>query len=373
MFKLVRLMPFVFGGCLVLTAVAGWCTSGVVAATTIISNNFDGDDSNDVGGVFGIVSNPLPQNNTTNASTGLISFSRRDATMGFSSSTSFDAQAYDTLTVTWVVSSVTNGFGQANGWFFGLQSAQGIEGDGSTLWNNNPNSIGVNMFGTKPTGAGSGPGTVSQDSPELAHIDVTSGLNAPGDPALADGFTVSLTINSDNTYSVWSEGLTNDFDQNLTGNFPAGFQYADLGNTTFATMTTQHANTTIMTVQVDSVTVTSGIPVPSIPGDINTDDVVDRLDPSLFVSHYGTETGSSFETGDFDGDASTKLPDLALLQSNFGERAPAEAPVAVPEPSSLLLTVMAIFGCAMLGWRRLAYDRQTRLVAAAVRSADRRL
>ena len=232
------------------------------SAVTILSNNFDGNDTNDIGGTFGIVSNPLPQNNTSDASTGLISFSRRDAALGFSSTTGFDAQAYPGVTVTWVISSLSNGFGQANGWFFGLQSAQGIEGDGSTLWNNNPNAIGVNMFGTKPTGAGSGPGTVSQDSPELAHIDVTTGLNAPGDPALADGFTVSLTLNADDTYSVWSSGLTSDFDQNLSGPMPAGFTYSDLGNSTFATMTLQHANTTIMTMQVDSVTVTA-VPEPS--------------------------------------------------------------------------------------------------------------
>jgi hypothetical protein len=236
-----------------------YLSAGAVSAATIISNNFDGNAGNDIGGTFGIVSNGIESSDTTDASTGLISFTGNNATVGFSTATSFDAQAFSSLSVTWVVSSVTNGNAPSNGWFFGLQSAQGMENVGSTLWNNTPDAIGVNLFG----GKGAGGGSVSEDNPSLSHIDVTSGANAPADAALADGFTVSITLNDDNTYTVSSVGLTSDFDQNLSGAFPGDFTYADLGNTTYAVMTAQHQGTgSVMSIQVDSVLVTDGFQIP---------------------------------------------------------------------------------------------------------------
>jgi len=250
-------------------AVHSWLLAAVIfapqfaPADDIIINNFDGNDGNDIGGLFNIVSNGLESSDTTNPSTGLISHAGNNATMGFSSSTSFDAQAFTSLTVTWQIDSVTNGISNANGWFFGLQSAQGIEDDGSTLWNNVPDSMGVNLFGN----SGAGPDAVASDVGAKTGIDVSSVDNAVTDPAIADGFTVSLTMNNDNTYSVFSTGLTNNFDQNLTGAFPGAFTYADLGTTTFATTTIQINGNGIIAVQVGSVTVTGTSVVPE-PGSL---------------------------------------------------------------------------------------------------------
>ena len=68
-------------------------------------------------------------------------------------------------------------------------------------------------------------------------------------------------MNNDDTYEVSSSGLTNDFDQNLSGPFPGDFTFSELTNSTYAVMTTQMTGVTVMLVQVDSVTVT-GVPVP---------------------------------------------------------------------------------------------------------------
>ncbi len=86
---------------------------------------------------------------------------------------------------------------------------------------------------------------------------------------------------------------------------------------------------------------------PSIAGDIEPDGDVDRADVALFVAAYGSTTA-----GDYDGDGNTGLTDLALTQLHFGETAPNPSPTAVPEPSTLILTVMGMIGWAFFGWRR---------------------
>ncbi len=87
------------------------------------------------------------------------------------------------------------------------------------------------------------------------------------------------------------------------------------------------------------------------PGDINGDGVVDRADVAEFVANYSS-TASSFGTGDFDGDSKTGLSDLAILQANLdgGIESPAAAQ-SVPEPTTSVLLLMALFGLAARRWR----------------------
>ena len=93
--------------CALLSAAVFLLAADESGGATIISNNFDGNDGNDIGGTFGIVSNGIESSDTTDASTGLISFTGNNATVGFSAATSFDAQAFSSLTVTWVIDSIT--------------------------------------------------------------------------------------------------------------------------------------------------------------------------------------------------------------------------------------------------------------------------
>jgi hypothetical protein len=85
---------------------------------------------------------------------------------------------------------------------------------------------------------------------------------------------------------------------------------------------------------------------------MNGDDEVNRADVALFAQFFGTESGATWSTGDFDDDGRTTLADLALLQANLGSRL-AESPVAaaaaaLPEPgggaaiAGCLLTLMLI-------------------------------
>ena len=78
------------------------------------------------------------------------------------------------------------------------------------------------------------------------------------------------------------------------------------------------------------------------PGDIDQDGDVDRADAALFAQHFGLETGSSWQTGDFDGDFATSLADLARLQANLGPGPQSPSTAAVPEPSSLLILVSGV-------------------------------
>ncbi len=79
---------------------------------------------------------------------------------------------------------------------------------------------------------------------------------------------------------------------------------------------------------------------PSVTGDINQDGVVNRADIALFTGHFGIASGSTFTTGDFNADGRTSLADLALLQANLGNTS--LSPVAVPEPSIILLLLLAL-------------------------------
>jgi len=79
-----------------------------------------------------------------------------------------------------------------------------------------------------------------------------------------------------------------------------------------------------------------------LAGDINGDDTVDRADVALFVAAFGTTAD-----GDYDSDENTGLTDLALTQSNFGESLSGNSSTAVPEPSALILCLMAMIGWAL--------------------------
>ena len=113
----------------------------------------------------------------------------------------------------WVVAA---GFSTAdiisNGWFFGVQNSPGIQGDGETLWNNLPDAVGVTLFRSGNfTGVDFAESFALNGNDEnFVRVDV---VEEPDETPLAlnevaeDGFTITLTLNSDDTWSVSSEGL----------------------------------------------------------------------------------------------------------------------------------------------------------------------
>jgi hypothetical protein len=93
-------------------------------------------------------------------------------------------------------------------------------------------------------------------------------------------------------------------------------------------------------------------------GDINRDGTVDRIDAAELIRNLGSSAGT-WGTGDFDFDGVTGISDWMLLRQNLGVTAsPAASLAAVPEPTTLTLTVLGLMGCAVRWRRRLPTDRQ---------------
>jgi hypothetical protein len=87
-----------------------------------------------------------------------------------------------------------------------------------------------------------------------------------------------------------------------------------------------------------------------IVGDLNGDLRVDRRDLVLMTRGLGRTGDVAFSDGDFDGDRTVGLNDLAALHGNFGfgTAGPSPLPSAVPEPSSCFLALLA---AALCGYR----------------------
>ena len=209
--------------------------SSQLTADIVISNNFDGNDADDLGGVFVTGSNGLEDMDTTAPATGLLQFQdtgTNNPSVGFSSSEAADLSTFDGFTVEWVVDS---GFNVAdvrsNGWFFGVQDAVAEPDTGSSLWNNDPNAIGVTLFRSG-----------NFDRAEFAESLASNGngetfasVGTTDAAAAADGFTISLTLNADRTWEVSSIGLDSGSGElSGSGTLAAPDTYADIADNLFA-------------------------------------------------------------------------------------------------------------------------------------------
>jgi hypothetical protein len=98
----------------------------------------------------------------------------------------------------------------------------------------------------------------------------------------------------------------------------------------------------VWSLEYESTRLTLSVSSSRLLGDIDEDGDVDRADAALFAPYYGHETASTWQTGDFNGDLTTSLADLALLQANLGQRVQSTSTAAVPEPSALVILVTAL-------------------------------
>ena len=267
-------------------------------AQIVISNNFDGDDTNDLGGAFVLSSNGLEDNDASVPATGLIQFQDVDTsnpTLGFTSSTAVDLTSFDGFTVEWVVASGVNTADiRSNGWFFGVQDGVGMQGVGDSLWNNVPDAIGVTLFRGGDFSRAEFAESFASDGAGESFASVGTSDAA----AAADGFTISLTLNSDNTWSVSSVGLdTGSGELSGSGTLVAADTYASFADNLFASSFFQvnsqadgasgagGATPGNVGGQYTSVTVT-GIQNqggPCLLGDVNLDGVVDFFDIQPFI------------------------------------------------------------------------------------------
>lgn len=240
-------------------ALTGALLTGAAHSATLLDNDFGAGA--DIGPAFQQLYNGQGTASADPA-TGVITTTAQDnASIGFNTSGTVDASAAPSFTIEWVVSSFTgdsfnDGSGSRvkfNGWFFGVTTNTNANGTG--LWNNSAEAVGILMDGgsvftdwsfVQRTGAPAN-GTVSSFDPLNGSQPTVESFN--------DGFTVSLTVNDDDTWSASSTGLSNDI--NSSGSLAAG---------TYATIAgSLAANTTIQGTQVgytvDSVTITA-VPEP---------------------------------------------------------------------------------------------------------------
>ncbi|MCH7228096.1 hypothetical protein [Haloferula sp. A504] len=225
-------------------------------AATLLSNDFGGGA--DIGPGFQQLYNGQGTASADPATGTITTTGVDNAAIGLNTSGTVDASAAPGFTIEWVVSSFTgdsfnDGSGSRvrfNGWFFGVTTDTGS--GGTSLWNNTGEAVGILMDG------GNSYTDWSFVQRTGGSLDSNTALNGsqPTVASFNDGFTVSLTINDDNTWSASSTGLSNNISS--SGSLAAG-TYATIAGSLVA-------NTTIQGTQVgyviDSVTLTT-IPEPT--------------------------------------------------------------------------------------------------------------
>jgi hypothetical protein len=70
--------------------------------------------------------------------------------------------------------------------------------------------------------------------------------------------------------------------------------------------------------------------VQRLPGDANEDRRVDRADVAIVAANLGRASGATWNQGDFDGNGRVSLTDLAIVQQQLGVSAPSPMAVTMP-------------------------------------------
>jgi hypothetical protein len=217
---------------------------------------------------------------------------------------------------------------QSTAVFFGALSGNGVAGGGHVFIEGDARpgfSPGVMAFG----------GDVSFGS--LAELAVEIGDSVPG--AEFDRVTVAQNASIAGTLSVTT---INGFAPSLPGQSCEIFIAGSLTGTFDSVIGVPSRSLYGLFWTVDYTPTSVILSTSALPGDIDLDGDVDRSDAAIFSQFFGRESGSVWTTGDFDGDTTTTLADLVLLQSNLGQTSLSPAAAAVPEPSTLLLMLVAV-------------------------------
>ncbi len=92
--------------------------------------------------------------------------------------------------------------------------------------------------------------------------------------------------------------------------------------------------------------------VAPIPGDFNSDGIVDGADLAIWQAGFGTDSGAGVAIGDADGDKDVDGLDFLIWERNLtGTAGATTLATAVPEPTTWLLVGLAVFCFSGHGWR----------------------
>jgi hypothetical protein len=224
------------------------------SAATLVSNDFGA--AADTGPAFQQLYNGQGTASADPATGTITTTGVDNASIGLNTLNSVDASTAPGFTIEWVVSSFTNtGNITFNGFFFGVTNDTGSTG--ASLWNNAPEAVGILLDGgsTHPDWS-----LVERTGdPTNGTLSASTGLGGTANDFSVsdnDGFTLSLTINNDDTWSAFSTGMANDI--SASGTLAAN-SYATLSGSLVANTTIQGSG---VGYTIDSVTL-STIPEPS--------------------------------------------------------------------------------------------------------------
>ncbi|VGO18839.1 hypothetical protein [Pontiella sulfatireligans] len=241
------------------------CMIGLVAGAIIPAygeviqqNDFNGV-ADDIGAAFEInsINGPL-DTDLMDASTGVVSFSAPSGSrpnVTLVSSGASDVSLEDGFSVFWNVASIaSDAFTiSKNGMFLGVQTAN------NDAWNN-ITSLGLGIRSSAGVGdldiIGSNSGAKITEGSLVALDTIT-------DASIMDGFTATLTVKSDNTWSILTTGLSTDVN---TGGTLSNVAYSDLAGSLFASSALQlNKSDALHTITYDSMTLQT-IPEPATLG-----------------------------------------------------------------------------------------------------------
>ena len=225
-------------------------------------NNFDGDDGNDVNPGFQVVRNNTvgAQAESSDPSIGLIQFSDTGSgtpTVGLVASNRVNLAAAGGFTITWEVASTSDDIRpNANGWFFGVQDGVLNTTNGNGLWSSSPKAVGMVIKQGHGVDYAENAGSTTKTTVELLPIATYTAAS------YTNGFTVEMTFNNDDTWSVATTGLDPEVS---TNGVMTTVTYADIASSLFAASFLQSNNSVTQTVNYAYVSLVPVGGAPSSP------------------------------------------------------------------------------------------------------------
>ncbi len=231
-------------------------------AATLIDYEFDG--SAGTGPDFQQVTNGLNTGGSSNLTTGLITTGNGvNSNYGFNNDATIDIPNLDPSAtgfyLTFEVAATTANVSSlgANGLFFGIVSGAGATGTGATnLWNQDPLAFGFVAGSTS-----FGDHLMRQKAALVGGSAESTALTttAPSNLSYQDGFTFTLGLFDNDTWSVSSTGLSTNLNQTGSLNTTI-FSYADIADDVGAYVSLQGQGSSTLT--VDRITLVT-VPEPS--------------------------------------------------------------------------------------------------------------